>query len=124
MAKFTPGELEVMRILWRHGELKPAEIQEKFPRPIKNPALRSYLSILVAKGDVVRRRRGKAFYYKTKTKRQSALRSMFRELAHVFYDGSMKAVLFHLVQSEKLSPDEVAELKRLADGETTSKKSN
>ena len=35
MAHFTAGEMEVMRILWEHGELKPAEIQEHFPRPIR-----------------------------------------------------------------------------------------
>ena len=40
MAHFTAGEMEVMRILWEHGELKPAEIQTHFPRPIKNAALR------------------------------------------------------------------------------------
>jgi len=35
MARFTAGEMEVMRILWEHGELKPSEIQRRFPRPIK-----------------------------------------------------------------------------------------
>ena len=47
MPRFTPGELKVMSLLWEHGELKPAEIQERFPEPIKNPALRSYLTTLV-----------------------------------------------------------------------------
>ncbi len=40
MAQFTPGELAVMCILWKHGELKPSEVQQRFPEPIKNPALR------------------------------------------------------------------------------------
>ena len=39
MPRFTPGELKVMRLLWNYGELKPAELQERFPRPIKNSAL-------------------------------------------------------------------------------------
>ena len=63
MPRFTPGELAVMRILWKHGQLKPAEIQKDFPRKIKNPALRSYLAILVQKGHVTRRRKGKAYYH-------------------------------------------------------------
>ena len=50
MSRFTPGELKVMRLLWEHGELKPAELQERFPEPIKNPALRSYLTTLLEKG--------------------------------------------------------------------------
>ena len=64
MPRFTPGELKVMRLLWEHGELKPAELQGRFPEPIKNPALRSYLTTLVEKGHVTRRRVGKAYYYK------------------------------------------------------------
>jgi BlaI family transcriptional regulator, penicillinase repressor len=36
MVSLTPTELEMMTILWCHGELKPAEIQRKYPRPIKN----------------------------------------------------------------------------------------
>ena len=35
MPRFTQGELEVMRILWTRGELKPAEIHEHFPRKIR-----------------------------------------------------------------------------------------
>ena len=117
MPQFTSGELEVMRILWEHGELKPAEIQTRFPREIKNPALRSFLTILFAKGHVTRRQVGKAYYYKARTRRNSAFRSMLRELTDHFCDGSTKALLFNLVKSEKLSDDDIAELKRLVAGE-------
>ncbi len=72
MSSFTPGEVAVMQILLRHGEQKPAEFQAKFTQPIKNPALRSYLRILVDKGHVSRRKVGKAFYYRAVTKRQRA----------------------------------------------------
>ena len=74
MPRFTQGELEVMRILWTRGELKPAEIHAHFPRKIKNPSLRSYLAILLEKGHVVRRRVGKAYYYRAKTRRESTFR--------------------------------------------------
>ena len=47
MTQFTSGEMTVMRILWEHGELKPAEIHAHFPRDIKNASLRSYLAILL-----------------------------------------------------------------------------
>src|SRR3972149_8773682 len=114
MAPFTPGELEVMRILWEHGELKPAEIQKRFPKPIKNPALRSYLSILVDKGHVARRREGKGFLYKAKTRKQSAFGRMVREIADAYCEGSPRALLMALIQSEKLSDSELLRLKRLA----------
>lgn len=115
MAGFTDGELEVMRVLWKYGEMKPGDIQAKFPREIKNPALRSYLTILLEKGHVTRRRQGKAYHYRAKTSRHSVFRSMCRQLANVFCDGSTEALLLHLIKSEKLSDDELLNLKRLAD---------
>lgn len=115
MPKFTPGELAVMQILWEHGELKPAEIQALYPEPIKNPALRSYLAILLEKGHVARRKSGKAYFYKATTRRHSAFRSTVREIADAYCEGSAKNLILHLIRSEKLSEDELLELKRLAD---------
>jgi BlaI family transcriptional regulator, penicillinase repressor len=114
MSRLTPGEFEVMRILWKHGELKPAEIQKHCSRPIKNAALRSYLTILVEKGHLTRRAKGKAFYYRPKTKRASVFRWMLRDLIDTFCGGSSEALLCHLVAKEKLSPEELVELQRVA----------
>ena len=124
MARFTPGEMEVMRILWEHGELKPSEIQVQFGRPIKNSALRSYLSILHGKGHVSGRRRGNAFYYRPKTKREKTFRSMLNELVNTFCDGSIEALLCRLLAKENLSQRELLELQRMAQQELASSDSS
>lgn len=118
MSQFTPGELAVMRILWKHGELKPSEVQERFPEPIKNPALRSYLAVLSEKGHVSRRKVGKAFFYKAVTRQQTAFRSTIRQIVDAYCDGSAKDLVMNLIRSEKLSKSELLELKRLADDQT------
>jgi len=115
MADFTKGELDVMRILWSHGEMKPAEIQERFPRQIRNSALRSYLSILLGKGHVTRRKVGKAYFYRAKTRREHAFRHTLRSLLDTFCSGSAEGLLVRLIKSEKLSDKELLELKRIAD---------
>lgn len=115
MPRFTPGELKVMRLLWELGELKPAELQEQFPEPIKNPALRSYLTTLVEKGHVTRRRVGKAYYYKAVTRSRSAFRTMLSELVETYCGGSVSALVMNLIKSEKLSEADLLDLKRLAD---------
>src|SRR3954454_12653526 len=106
MPRFTPGEMKVMRLLWAHGELKPAELQGRFPEPIKNPALRSYLTTLLEKGHVTRRLVGKAYYYKAVTRPRSAFRSMLGELADTFCGGSVQALVMNIIRSEKLSEDD------------------
>jgi BlaI family transcriptional regulator, penicillinase repressor len=120
MSGFTKGELEVMRILWKHGELKPADIQERFPWEIKNSSLRSYLSILLEKGRVVRRRVGKAYFYRAKTRRESTFRSMIADLARICCNGSVEALLCQLIRSEKLSEEDLIELKHVAEGQESS----
>ena len=115
MPRFTQGELEIMRILWERCELKPAEIHAHFPRKIKNPSLRSYLAILLDKGHIVRRRVGKAYYYRAKTRRESTFRAMLRDLTRVCCDGSVETLLCQLIRTQKLSEADLLELKRLAE---------
>jgi BlaI family transcriptional regulator, penicillinase repressor len=120
MPPFTPGELKVMRLLWEHGELKPADLQKHFPEPIKNPAIRSYLTTLLEKGHVTRRLVGKAYHYRPATRPRSAFRSMLSELVDVYCGGSVEALVMNIIKSERLSEDELLELKRLADsGDST-----
>ena len=119
MARFTAGELRVMRLLWEHGEMKPAELQALHPEPIKNPALRSYLMILVNKGHVGRRKVGKAYLYRARTPQRRAFSSMLGDLVETFCAGSVEELVMALVRKEKLSEDDLLELKRLADTSST-----
>lgn len=122
MPRFTPGELKVMSLLWAHGEMKPAELQKHFPEPIKNPALRSYLTTLLEKGHVTRRLVGKAYYYKAATRPRMAFRTMLGELVDAYCGGSVQALVMNIIRSERLSEVELLELKRLADsGDPTSR---
>jgi BlaI family transcriptional regulator, penicillinase repressor len=122
MMKLTAGELKVMQILWQHEEMKPSEVQESFHEPIKNAAMRSYLSILVDKGHITRRQVGKAFFYKAKTQQNRAFHSMLKDLVDVFCGGSKKHLLLTLVKSEKLSDEQLAEIKAIADEQVEKKK--
>ncbi len=114
MSKFTKSELEVMQVLWEHGSLKPAEIQEKFPRAIKNSALRSLLSVLLDKGSVTREMIGKAYYYKAKTPQQSTLKRMTKQMANIFSGGSTAALIAQLIKIEALSEEDIRELQTIA----------
>lgn len=115
MSSFTSTELEVMKILWDHGELKPSEIQERYCRPIKNAALRFQLKVLLEKGHITRTKVGKAYYYKALTPRKSSLRTMVQRMAGVYSKGSTAGFIAELIKSEKLSSEELQELKKLAE---------
>jgi predicted transcriptional regulator len=108
-----------MQALWEHGELKPAEIRERYGEPIKDPALRSYLTILVEKGHVARRKEGKVYFYSAKTPRKRALRAMLGEIVDSFFAGSTKQLLLSLVETERLSEADLSELRAAAGSPAT-----
>ena len=118
MVRFTEGELEVMQVLWEHGCLKPAQIQERFPRRISNMALCAVLRVLLDKGHVTRRRDGKAYFYQAKTLRRAAMKKMTRKMADLFAGGSPFALIAQMIKSEDLSKEHVEELRRLASEKT------
>ncbi len=123
MAALNPNELEIMKVLWEHGSLKPSEIQRHLSRPIKNSALRWQLGAMLEKGYVARRKIGKAFYYNAKTPPQSALKRMSQRLADVFCGGSAVALIGQLIESQdNLSEDDIKELRRIAARRIASKK--
>lgn len=114
MDSFTPGELEVMEVLWQHESLKPAEILEHLERPITNPALRSVLRVLMEKGHLIRKKKGKAYYYSTKKKAPTAFKKMANRLADVFCGGSSFELIAQLIKSEELSEEDIKQLQQLA----------
>ena len=117
MARLTQGELKVMRLLWEHGEMKPAELQARSPEPIKTSALRSHRATLLEKGHVTRRLVGKAYFYRPTTRKRSAFRTMLGELVDAYCGGSIENLVMNIIRSEKLSEDDLIALRRLADAE-------
>ena len=114
MASFSPGELEVMRVLWELGDGKPSEIQARFPRPIQNAALRFQLRVLLEKGHVKRRRVGKAYSYAALTPRVGAFTNMAKRMADAFTKGSTAGLIAELIRTENLSAGEIRHLQKVA----------
>jgi predicted transcriptional regulator len=110
-----------MRILWDHGEQNPSEIQKRYPRPIKNAALRFQLRVLLEKGHIARRKLGRAYYYRAVTPRQGAFKKMVQRMAEIYCQGSTAGLIAELIKTEKLSEQEIQALKQLAENKHSSK---
>jgi predicted transcriptional regulator len=108
------NELETLRILWAEGELKPAELQERFSWPIENATLRSVLVNLVEKGQITRERRGKAYFYGASADKTALLQSMGRMMARVFAGGSHRDLVAQLVETGDIKPADLELIRRAA----------
>jgi predicted transcriptional regulator len=115
MPKLSRLELQVMEALWNGGASAIREIQERFPeegRPAYT-TVQTTVYRLEAKGAVKRTRKiGNAHLFEAVVSRQAAQRRLIDELLSLF-GGSMQPVMTHLVQTGKLSLEDVQEAERL-----------
>jgi predicted transcriptional regulator len=122
MNSLNQNELEALRILWEHGELKPAEIQARFAWPIENATLRSVLVNLVEKKQITRRLQGKAFFYVACVPKATLLETTMQTLARIFAGGSRQELVMQLLESSELKPADLELLRRIAAGAPTKTK--
>ena len=114
MNELNENEKEALRVLWERGEVKPAEIQSAFGWKIENATLRSVLRNLMEKGFVNRRKEGKAFLYRARSRRASQFSQAMQRMAEIFTGGSKTDLILELLKREKLSPQDLATLQEIA----------
>ena len=116
-------ELEILQLLWRHGPLKPAELQARVSFDVKNPALRWLLNDMLERGYVQRAKEGKAFRYRAAVARRPALAALGRKLRNVLFGGSTVAMIGELIQTQKLSAEDIDYLKEVVRKAETERRS-
>ena len=123
--RLTKFELEVMAALWELGSASVREVRERLPEG-KRPAYTTVQTIvyrLEEKGALRRVKKiGNAHVFEAAISRESAQRRLIDDLL-AFFGGKIQPVMAHLVESGRLSLDDVKEaektLKKLSrkDGE-------
>ena len=108
----TPGEFEVIEVLW--SEEKPLSVGEvlrvvRKSRPVAYTTVMTVLDKLARKGSLSRTKRGKAYFYTARVQRPEVLNSLVRDFAHQYFAGSRRRLRSFLgrqagVSSAKPSP--------------------
>lgn len=114
LPKLTKIELTVMDAMWRLGPASVREIQEALPAK-NRPAYTTVQTMvyrLETKGAVRRVKKiGNAHVFEASITRESAQRRLVDELLS-FFGGKIQPVMAHLVESGRLSLDDVQEAER------------
>lgn len=113
--KLSKLEFQIMETLWAKNECSIREIQESFPAK-KRPAyttIQTTVYRMEAKGVVHRLKKiGNFHIFAPAVSRQSAQRRLLDDLVALF-GGSGQPVMTHLIESGKLSLDDVREAEKL-----------
>lgn len=114
--KLTRLELEIIEYFWRHEEASVREVFESIPEE-KRPAFTTVQTItqrLEQKGALLRSgKSGNAFVFKPAVTKPSVYRKMIDDLLELF-GGSAHPLVSHLVDSGKISLEELKELETRA----------
>ena len=112
----TRAESEVMAALWQHQRLTVHALLEAVERPIAYTTALTLLRILEQKGYVKHEpdpEGGRAFVYLPAVAAEKARRNHVRDLIDRLFDGRISSMVSHFSERERLSAEEVAELRRL-----------
>jgi BlaI family penicillinase repressor len=117
----SDAEWHVMQVLWQDAPRTAADVVEALaadhdwhPRTVK-----TMLGRLVGKGVLAFTRDGKRYLYRPAVTRDAAIREQVRSLRDRAFDGATGSMLAYLVRHNRLSRDDLNELKRLLDEEET-----
>ena len=112
----SPGEMEILDILWSGGDLTLRETQEAFEqrgRAISYSTVQTRLERMVNKGLLKRSKDYGGKYHPTLEREQVS--GKYFDLIETLCRGNIAPLMVHLAGKRRLKPEEVAALRKLLD---------
>jgi predicted transcriptional regulator len=113
----TKLELEVMQAIWRIGPGNAGAVQEVLPQPLAYTTVQTMLNILVRKGHLKRKLRGRAYEYSATVSQERASGHAVRDLVDRMFGGSIEALVMSLIKSRQIDAKQIAELQQRLEAE-------
>jgi predicted transcriptional regulator len=111
----TECELEIMHVVWDKGAVTADDVRKGLfnTRPLSDSAVRTMLKILERKKYLRHRLEGRTFVYRTTDGKDNVLSAILRRVRDKVFGGSYEVLAKHLLTREKLSREELNEIKKL-----------
>jgi BlaI family transcriptional regulator, penicillinase repressor len=111
----TPGELEILSILWQQSPLTVRQVRDVLNRrrPRAYTSVMSLMNVMMEKGLLVRRPSGRAFVYLPKAGRTKTMRRMLGDLLGRAFEGSASLLVAHLLEEASPDAEELAIIRRI-----------
>jgi predicted transcriptional regulator len=120
MAKPHPelgdAELDVLKVLWERGPSTVREVLDDLHgrgKRIAYTTVLTMLSRLEQKGAVASDKSEQAYVYRPRVSRERVTASRLKALVQQLYDGAATPLVLQLMQTEKFTPEEIAQLQAL-----------
>jgi BlaI family penicillinase repressor len=113
----SDAEWDVMKIVWDHGPLTSGEVVKRLAdeKAWKPRTIKTLLARLVRKGAAGVEDADGKHLYTARVKREALVKREGRSFIARVFDGSVAPALVHFIQDADLSPQQIAELKKILD---------
>jgi BlaI family penicillinase repressor len=114
----TDQELEIMKIVWERPSCTVRDVYEALleRRKVAYTTVMTMMGILEQKGYLKRKQVDRAFVYRPAQPKSRVVGEMVRDFVDRVFNGSAEPLLAHLIEDRGLTPDEIAEIRRLIGG--------
>ena len=116
----TPLELQIMQVLWTTGPGPVSAVQERLGSDLAYTTVQTMLNVLLRKKKVRRTQVGRAFTYEAAVSRDGATGAALKDLVSRMFGGSGEALLMALIDTNQITPEQVARASRLVNGDDVS----
>ncbi len=126
--QFGRMQFRIMQVLWDRGKAAAREITEALnadgSEPVAHSTVQTLLRQLEAKGAVGHESDGRVFVFSALLKEDKVKKTAARDLLERVFGGNVAGLVAHLLRNERISRDELDELRRLIDQETNRESSS
>lgn len=111
----TGAELEIMHEVWRLEQATVRDVYEALRerRKVAYTSVMTVMKILEQKGHLKKKQQDRAYVYQPARPRAQVLRGMVQDFVDRVFQGAAKPLMVHLVEDSRLSPEDLAEIRRL-----------
>ncbi|MDE6973674.1 MAG: BlaI/MecI/CopY family transcriptional regulator [Lachnospiraceae bacterium] len=115
LPQISEAEYEVMKIVWKYAPISTNEITEKLLRTTawSPKTIQTLIKRLVAKGALTYEKQSRMFVYTPLINENEYVRQESSSFLKRFYDGNITTMLSAYITDEKLSKEEIEQLRSI-----------
>jgi len=111
----SDAEYQVMKIIWANAPISTNEVVEKLEKTTdwKPKTIQTLLSRLVKKEALNYEKDGRVFVYTPLVQESEIVERESNTFLNRFYDGTLNSMIVNYIEQDKLSEDDINELKNI-----------
>lgn len=121
MPKISEAEYEIMKVIWKYAPISTNDVVNKLENVTgwSPKTIQTLLSRLVKKGALAYEKKSRVFIYTPLLKEDAYLTEESSTFLNKFYNGTLNSMVLNFLKQDKLSKEDIEELKQLLENGQT-----